>query len=94
MVLPDRPDDAGATVEPDAIRTYLRTIASVPLLTREGELELARTIVQGETMALRAVLQSPRANRSPFRPNQRARWAGKSPAKGARGAVSSRNGGG
>jgi len=47
--------------EPDLIRRYLRGIAEVPLLTREGEMELARHIAEGEATALRALLQCPLA---------------------------------
>ncbi|MBI2891971.1 MAG: sigma-70 family RNA polymerase sigma factor [Deltaproteobacteria bacterium] len=46
-------------VGPDPLRAYLRKIALVPLLTREGELELSRQIEEGERRVLEAVLQSP-----------------------------------
>ena len=43
----------------DAVTTYFEQLARVPLLTREGEVDLARRIEEGERRALRAILGSP-----------------------------------
>jgi RNA polymerase primary sigma factor len=43
----------------DAVTTYFEQLARVPLLTREGEVELARRIEDGERRTLRAVVASP-----------------------------------
>jgi RNA polymerase sigma factor (sigma-70 family) len=43
----------------DAVTTYFEQLARVPLLTREGEIELARRIEEGERRALRALVASP-----------------------------------
>jgi len=43
----------------DAVTTYFEQLARVPLLTREGEVDLARRIEEGERRALRAILASP-----------------------------------
>ena len=42
----------------DAVTTYFEQLARVPLLTREGEVELARRIEDGERRVLRAVVGS------------------------------------
>jgi RNA polymerase primary sigma factor len=42
----------------DAVTTYFEQLARVPLLTREGEVELAKRIEDGERQALRAIVQS------------------------------------
>jgi RNA polymerase primary sigma factor len=42
---------------------YLRKMGSVSLLTREGEVEIAKRIEQGEHMVLAAILNSPVAVR-------------------------------
>ena len=42
---------------------YLRKMGSVSLLTREGEVEIAKRIEQGEHMVLAAILDSPVAVR-------------------------------
>jgi RNA polymerase primary sigma factor len=42
----------------DPIGTYLRRIRSVPLLTREGEVEIARRIEDGERTVFEAVVRS------------------------------------
>src|ERR1700690_2080114 len=44
-------------------RMYLRKMGSVSLLTREGEVEIAKRIEQGEHMVLAAILNSPVAVR-------------------------------
>ena len=38
----------------DSVRVYLREMGMVPLLTREGEIELARRIERGETAVRKA----------------------------------------
>lgn len=50
------PRDGGPS---DAVTTYFEQLARVPLLTREGEVELARRIEDGERQTLRAVVGSP-----------------------------------
>jgi RNA polymerase primary sigma factor len=43
----------------DPVRMYLRKMGSVALLTREGEVEIAKRIESGENLILEAILQSP-----------------------------------
>ncbi len=43
----------------DPVRMYLRKMGTVPLLTREGEVEIAKRIEQGEDSILEAALQCP-----------------------------------
>ena len=43
----------------DPVRMYLRKMGSVSLLTREGEVEIAKRIEQGEMLVLDIVLRSP-----------------------------------
>jgi len=47
----------------DPVRMYLRKMGSVSLLTREGEVEIAKRIEQGEHAVLAAILNSPIAVR-------------------------------
>jgi RNA polymerase primary sigma factor len=47
----------------DPVRMYLRKMGSVSLLTREGEVEIAKRIEHGEHMVLAAILNSPVAVR-------------------------------
>src|SRR5579875_4067761 len=42
----------------DSVRVYLREMGMVPLLTREGEIELAKRIEHGENSVLRALSRS------------------------------------
>ena len=43
----------------DSVRTYLREIGAVPLLTREGEVDLAERIERGRTRVKKALSRSP-----------------------------------
>src|SRR5258706_3791693 len=43
----------------DPVRAYLSRIGAVSLLTREGEIEIAKRIEQGERLLLGAVIGSP-----------------------------------
>jgi len=51
-------EDAGYGKSNDPVRMYLRKMGSVSLLTREGEVEIAKRIEQGEKEVLAAVLGS------------------------------------
>jgi RNA polymerase primary sigma factor len=73
-----------ATVEPagvetdsrwsnDPLRSYMRKIAAVKLLTREGEVEVSRRIEDGRTRLHRALLSSPLAVREIIQAGQRLR---------------------
>src|SRR5262244_2942381 len=55
--------DGGYSKTNDPVRMYLRKMGSVSLLTREGEVEIAKRIEQGEHMILGAILNSPVAVR-------------------------------
>ena len=43
----------------DPVRTYLREMGMVPLLTREGETEIARRIERGQNTVMKALSRSP-----------------------------------
>jgi len=43
----------------DPVRIYLREMSTVPLLTREGEVEIAKRIERGQLRVLKAVSRSP-----------------------------------
>jgi RNA polymerase primary sigma factor len=43
----------------DAVTTYFEQLARVPLLTRDGEVHLAKRIEEGERQALRAIVSNP-----------------------------------
>jgi RNA polymerase primary sigma factor len=70
----ERPSVAPASIPPtggedelyksnDPVRMYLRKMGSVALLTREGEVEIAKRIEQGENEILESILNSPVAVR-------------------------------
>jgi RNA polymerase primary sigma factor len=52
-------DDDGYSKTNDPVRMYLRKMGSVSLLTREGEVEIAKRIEDGERRVLKVVLDSP-----------------------------------
>src|SRR5579885_883470 len=43
----------------DPVRMYLREMGTVPLLTREGEIEIARRIERGQNTVMKALARSP-----------------------------------
>jgi RNA polymerase primary sigma factor len=43
----------------DPVRMYLREMGTVPLLTREGEVEIAKRIERGQTRVMKAISRSP-----------------------------------
>jgi len=54
--------DLSAGVDPksqDPVRIYLREMGSVPLLTREGEVVIAKRIERGQLVVMRAITRSP-----------------------------------
>jgi len=55
------PDNIGRTSDP--VRMYLREMGQVSLLTREGEVEIAKRIEEGEAQVTRVVLKTPVAFR-------------------------------
>jgi RNA polymerase primary sigma factor len=52
-------EDDGYSKTNDPVRMYLRKMGSVSLLTREGEVEIAKRIEDGERRVLQVVLKSP-----------------------------------
>jgi len=65
-----KPDEAGEDVEldltpgaldktNDPVRMYLREMGTVPLLTREGEVEIAKRIERGQLSVLKTLSRSP-----------------------------------
>ena len=55
---PDEPREALEKTN-DPVRMYLREMGTVPLLTREGEVEIAKRIEKGQNVVLRALSRSP-----------------------------------
>ncbi|MFH2009695.1 MAG: RNA polymerase sigma factor region1.1 domain-containing protein, partial [bacterium] len=55
--------DGAYSKSTDPVRMYLRKMGSVSLLTREGEVEIAKRIEEGERRVLTVVLNSPLAVR-------------------------------
>src|SRR5215470_8975483 len=43
----------------DPVRMYLREMGTVPLLTREGEVEIARRIERGQNTVLKSLSRAP-----------------------------------
>src|SRR6478672_4178985 len=58
---PAREQEDADAPQLDAVRTYLRQMGGGSLLTREGELALAKRIEEGERRVLGAVLANPLA---------------------------------
>jgi RNA polymerase primary sigma factor len=56
-------DDSSMSKSHDPVRVYLRNMGSIALLTREGEVEIAKRIEDGEHRVLGAILNSPVAVR-------------------------------
>jgi RNA polymerase primary sigma factor len=54
----DDDDDAYARTS-DPVRMYLRKMGSVPLLNREGEVDIAKRIEEGENMVISAIMNTP-----------------------------------
>ena len=50
--------DVGEKVN-DPVRMYLREMGTVPLLTREGEVEIARRIERGQNTVLKSLFRAP-----------------------------------
>ena len=55
----EQEDEDGFSKSNDPVRMYLRKMGSVSLLTREGEVEIAKRIEDGERRVLQVVLNSP-----------------------------------
>src|SRR2546429_544323 len=56
-------EDEASPRAADPVRVYLREAASIQLLTREGEVEIAKRIEEGERLLVRVVLGTPHALR-------------------------------
>jgi RNA polymerase primary sigma factor len=56
--VPPPVEDAYATKSNDPVRMYLRKMGSVSLLTREGEVEIAKRIEDGENVIFEVILNS------------------------------------
>src|SRR4026208_351175 len=55
----------------DPVRMYLREMGTVPLLTREGEVEIAKRIERGKNAMLRAIARTPMAAQEGAEPGER-----------------------
>jgi len=57
----DQPGPAAETLEKtnDPVRMYLREMGTVPLLTRQGEVEIAKRIEKGQKSVIKALSRSP-----------------------------------
>ena len=56
---PSGPEEVEGFRSNDPVRVYLREMGAVSLLTREGEVEIAKRIEAGENAALAEILKSP-----------------------------------
>src|SRR5208337_4770664 len=54
----DLPAGVGEKIN-DPVRMYLREMGTVPLLTREGEVEIARRVERGQNAALKSLARAP-----------------------------------
>ena len=68
----------------DPVRMYLREMGTVPLLTREGEVEIAKRIERGKLAVIKSISRTPIVAQEGHR-----RWASSSSAASARSASSS-----
>jgi hypothetical protein len=68
--LPAAADDSDDAADHDPVRMYLRGMVSITLLTREGEVALARRIEDAEHRVLKAVLARSRGGERDSRPRQ------------------------
>jgi RNA polymerase primary sigma factor len=75
---PAAPSPAGKT--PDPLRLFLREMAVTPLLDRQGEMEIARSLEQGEGLIYVALGEHYELSRAVLRRHElskaRARWSG------------------
>ncbi|MBM3775589.1 MAG: RNA polymerase sigma factor RpoD, partial [Acidobacteria bacterium] len=55
----EAPPPAPGEKSNDPVRLYLREMGTVPLLTREGEIEIARRIERGQSAVIKALSRSP-----------------------------------
>src|SRR6266705_1350850 len=55
----------------DPVRMYLREMGTVPLLTREGEVEIAKRIESGKKAVLRVIARTPMAAQEVIRLGER-----------------------
>src|SRR5499425_3724468 len=55
----------------DPVRMYLREMGTVPLLTREGEVEIAKRIERGKKAVLRVIARTPMASNEILRLGER-----------------------
>ncbi|MBI2822259.1 MAG: RNA polymerase sigma factor RpoD [Acidobacteria bacterium] len=67
------PDVAAPERLPDPVRLYLRQMGTVPLLSRQGELEIARRIEAGQMAVMKAVSRSPLGGREIVRIGEKLR---------------------
>ena len=58
-VVEDDDEDEAYARTSDPVRMYLRKMGSVPLLNREGEVDIAKRIEEGELMVIAAIMNSP-----------------------------------
>ncbi|MFQ5692921.1 MAG: RNA polymerase sigma factor region1.1 domain-containing protein, partial [Nitrospinota bacterium] len=56
-------DDANLGRTDDPVRMYLREMGSIPLLSREGEIEIAKRIEEGQMEVIQAAISTPVAVR-------------------------------